>query len=86
MKYQKKILVIFLVLSTAVGALVYSRIHMDDSIMVSHLSQQQLWCIEHAEEMLDKAFNTGIPHVRDEEALLLLIEHAWQWDKNAMVQ
>ncbi|CAK7067818.1 hypothetical protein [Saezia sanguinis] len=55
-------------------------------IQVSSLPQEQLWSIEYAAEMQKKAFNIGIPMVRDKDALLELIKHAWQWDKNAMIQ
>jgi len=58
----------------------------DPEIQISSLPQDQLWSIEYAEEMQKKAFNIGIPSVLDKTALLELIKHAWQWDKNAMIQ
>lgn len=36
--------------------------------------------------MQEKAFQIGIPMVRNEAAMLELVKHAWQWDKNAMIQ
>lgn len=57
-----------------------------NTIRLSELPPDELWSIEYAEEMQEKAFNIGIPMVRDKEALLELIIHAWQWDKNAMIQ
>jgi hypothetical protein len=86
MKYRNKILIVILILTVAIGLFFYPRPPMDDAIQLSPLPQGQLWNAKQAEDMLEKAFSTGIPHVRDEEALLLLVEHAWQWDKNAMIQ
>lgn len=57
-----------------------------NTVRLSALPADELWSIEYAEEMQEKAFNIGIPMVRDKEALLALIIHAWQWDKNAMIQ
>ena len=58
----------------------------NDPIHKSTLPQDQLWSIEYAEEMQRKAFYIGIPKSLDKAALLELIKHAWQWDKNAMIQ
>lgn len=57
-----------------------------DPVQTSNLPQSKIWGIEHAKEMQKKAFNIGIPSVLDEAALLELVKHAWQWDKNAMIQ
>ena len=68
------------------AAIAYDFFMNNDPIHKSTLPQNQLWSIEYAEEMQRKAFNIGIPSSLDKAALLELIKHAWQWDKNAMIQ
>lgn len=55
-------------------------------VKTSNLPINELWTIEQAEAVLDKAYQIGIPRVKDEQALLELVMQAYQWDKNAMLQ
>lgn len=85
MSTNKKLSLAFLFLVLII-IFVFRSFMSNDPIEKSHLPQEQLWNIEYAEEMREKAFYTGIPAYLDKEALLELIKHAWQWDKNAMIQ
>jgi hypothetical protein len=88
-KNKKTALLSIILFFVLCGVLAYFfvRTHMNqNTIRLSELPSDELWSIEYAEEMQEKAFNIGIPMVSDKEALLELIIQAWQWDKNAMIQ
>ena len=60
-------------------------ITMDYTIYPSTIPESQLLRIEEAEKLYHRAFDSGKYYgVRDPDALVELIKHAWQWDKNAM--
>lgn len=58
---------------------------MDYVIQKSTLPQNELWQGFDSDKILDRAYNIGISQVKDERALLELVKHAYQWDKNAMI-
>lgn len=58
----------------------------DYTVKIAMLPQEELWTIEHSRKMMDKAITPEHPSIDDEDAMLQLIIHAWQWDKNAMIR
>lgn len=60
-------------------------IQTDYSIKPAMLPQDELWTVEHSWQMVE-SITPEIPQIDNEEELLELIRHAWQWDKNAMIQ
>ena len=59
-------------------------ITMDYTIYPSTIPESQLLRIEEAEKLYHQAFHDGFNGVLSPKALVELIKHAWQWDKNAM--
>ena len=59
-------------------------ITMDYTIYPSTIPESQLLRIEEAEKLYRQAFHDGFNGVLSPKALVQLIKHAWQWDKNAM--
>ena len=59
-------------------------ITMDYTIYPSTIPESQLLRIEEAEKLYHQAFHDGFNGVLSPKALVQLIKHAWQWDKNAM--
>lgn len=58
---------------------------MDYNIPLAKLPQDQLFTYEKAQAIKKKAFYEGFPTILDEQAMLELTKHAYQWDKNAMI-
>lgn len=56
---------------------------MSVNIIKSTLFQHELWTIEESRKLKNRAYPG---YIADKDAFLQLIIHAWQWDKNAMVQ
>lgn len=56
-----------------------------NNIQLAKLPQDQLFTYEQAEALKEKAFYEGFPTIKDEQAMLELTKHAYQWDKNAMI-
>ncbi len=56
----------------------------DYNIMTSSLPQNKLWTIRQAKIIKNKITPDGHHQIENNEALLELIKHAYQWDKNAM--
>ncbi|MCV5365542.1 hypothetical protein OFB70_26470, partial [Escherichia coli] len=56
---------------------------MSINIMKSTLLPDELLTIEESVKIKSRAYPG---YIADKEALLRLVIHAWQWDKNAMVQ
>lgn len=55
------------------------------NIPLAKLPQDQLFTFKQAQVLKQKAFYEGFPTVKDEQAMLELTKHAYQWDKNAMI-
>lgn len=56
----------------------------DFTIYPSSLPKNELWRIEHAAKIKQRAYSDAFDAISDEKAMLELVKHAWQWDKNAM--
>lgn len=65
---------------------IYQYKHRNYTLKLAMLPQEELWTIEHSRKMMDKAITPEHPSIDDEQAMLQLIIHAWQWDKNAMIR
>ncbi|WP_392561459.1 hypothetical protein RHO12_09955 [Orbus sturtevantii] len=58
---------------------------MDYTIYPSSMPENALWRIEQAKQMNERAYTTVFDAIDDENTMIELVKHAWQWDKNAMM-
>jgi len=59
--------------------------NMDYTVYPSSMPENQLWRIKQAKQMNERAYTTVFDAIDDENAMIELVKHAWQWDKNAMM-